>query len=395
MVIYQFSCFLFTEQTSEEFVNETISVHSPSLKIEHVNDGQRTLSRQSLRNSTQQHSTDSEPREGSQDSGTEEFKRQASSESRQLSFETRQISIESRQLSHDSRQSSLEGRQLSVESSKPVIKEERQESHESRLSQDSSIESVKTETESGITLSPTFGQLKVGTKRGRLLMRQQRIKKETDLHTSPDSDPGSPSFPTMTLTVPTQPIRQRSEPTPSTHSPPPQTSSSNLLTVPQATFPIRQHSYPSQSPTAPGGAVYVHRHSQTPTVVKCVSTATEESSRTTSSPSILMETVPIVRIISESKTNSFILQQRAEDLKAITETTEVNRAGHCPVLRPGPALGCNFCWNTIDAHGRILRRKTKYHCPECQTNLCIVPCFQQYHTTHGESEDRVNQSSPS
>ena len=55
------------------------------------------------------------------------------------------------------------------------------------------------------------------------------------------------------------------------------------------------------------------------------------------------------------------------------------RSSHCPVIRVGPALGCNFCWNTIDAHGRILRRKTKYHCPECQTNLCIVPCFQEYH----------------
>lgn len=55
------------------------------------------------------------------------------------------------------------------------------------------------------------------------------------------------------------------------------------------------------------------------------------------------------------------------------------RSSHCPAIRPGPALGCNFCWNTIDAHGRILRRKTKYHCPECQTNLCIVPCFQEYH----------------
>lgn len=58
------------------------------------------------------------------------------------------------------------------------------------------------------------------------------------------------------------------------------------------------------------------------------------------------------------------------------EPCEGSRSCHCPVLRPGPALGCNFCWNTIDTHGRILRRKTKYHCPECQTNLCIVPCFQ-------------------
>ncbi|XP_062534600.1 uncharacterized protein LOC134203749 [Armigeres subalbatus] len=51
------------------------------------------------------------------------------------------------------------------------------------------------------------------------------------------------------------------------------------------------------------------------------------------------------------------------------------RSSHCPVVREGPALGCNFCWNTR----RILRRKTKYHCPECHTNLCIAPCFQEYH----------------
>lgn len=59
------------------------------------------------------------------------------------------------------------------------------------------------------------------------------------------------------------------------------------------------------------------------------------------------------------------------------------RSSHCPMIRPGPALGCNYCWNTIDGHGRILRRKTKYHCPECQTNLCIVPCFQEYHARLG------------
>ena len=53
--------------------------------------------------------------------------------------------------------------------------------------------------------------------------------------------------------------------------------------------------------------------------------------------------------------------------------------GHCPKARDGPALGCNYCWNTTDVNGRILRRKTKYHCPDCQANLCIVPCFQAYH----------------
>lgn len=56
--------------------------------------------------------------------------------------------------------------------------------------------------------------------------------------------------------------------------------------------------------------------------------------------------------------------------------TPAGSNGHCPVLRTGAALGCNYCWNTNDSHGRILRRKTKYHCPDCQANLCIVPCFQ-------------------
>ena len=64
--------------------------------------------------------------------------------------------------------------------------------------------------------------------------------------------------------------------------------------------------------------------------------------------------------------------------------------GHCPKEREGPALGCNFCWNTTDVNGRILRRKTKYHCPECQANLCIVPCFQAYH--EALEKDKANSS---
>ena len=64
--------------------------------------------------------------------------------------------------------------------------------------------------------------------------------------------------------------------------------------------------------------------------------------------------------------------------------------GHCPKEREGPALGCNFCWNTTDVNGRILRRKTKYHCPECQANLCIVPCFQAYH--EALEKDKANRA---
>ncbi len=68
--------------------------------------------------------------------------------------------------------------------------------------------------------------------------------------------------------------------------------------------------------------------------------------------------------------------------------------GHCPKAREGPALGCNYCWNTTDSNGRILRRKTKYHCPECQANLCIVPCFQQYHEALERDETKAAAEGP-
>lgn len=95
----------------------------------------------------------------------------------------------------------------------------------------------------------------------------------------------------------------------------------------------------------------------------------EELQRSVSSPQVRLSTEHLKLIL----TRLFFQTQRE------IITLENPRSSHCPVIRPGPALGCNFCWNTIDGHGRILRRKTKYHCPECQTNLCIVPCFQEYH----------------
>lgn len=372
---------------------------SPSTKTAHSEDGQRSFSRQSLRNSHQEPSTDSETKEGSQDSGAEDFKRQTSEESRRISFDNRQISTESRQgsfetrqSSHESRQSSFDGRQASHDGNQTggprLGTDGRTASRESGLSRESSADSAAADLEGGgSNLSPSANQTKVGTKRGRLLMRQQRVKKESDVRASPDSDPGSPGFPPSVnlLNVPPVKIeRQRSEPASTVHtrSPPPQ-AGSNLLAVPRPSFPARQHSFPSQSPpTFPSGTLLVQRQlSQPLTSAKSVQMA-EEPSRA-ASPSVASESLPVVRIISDadqSKTNSSYRQRSEETKRQPTpEIPETCRSVHCPVLRTGPALGCNYCWNTIDAHGRILRRKTKYHCPECQTNLCIVPCFQEYH----------------
>ncbi|XP_075163403.1 BTB-protein-VII isoform X1 [Haematobia irritans] len=104
------------------------------------------------------------------------------------------------------------------------------------------------------------------------------------------------------------------------------------------------------------------------------------------------EHLPTLRVRNEELQRSVSSPQTSREMI----TLENPRSSHCPVIRPGPALGCNFCWNTIDGHGRILRRKTKYHCPECQTNLCIVPCFQEYHerlNNEMEASSNTNASS--
>ena len=72
-------------------------------------------------------------------------------------------------------------------------------------------------------------------------------------------------------------------------------------------------------------------------------------------------------------------------------STSASSVAHSPVLREGPALGCNYCWNSQDNQGRVQRRKTKYHCPACRTNLCIVPCFHEYHSQIQKQQDQHKQ----
>ncbi|XP_017788066.1 PREDICTED: uncharacterized protein LOC108570685 [Habropoda laboriosa] len=253
----------------------------------------------------------------------------------------------------------------------------------------------------------------LGSKRCRLLMRQPRVKKEPN-HLSPDSETSSPHIVSSSIyvTTPSLNLPQTSKTWEETRiASPPQsilvnqpslltvTTSTNLLTVPQPSYLMKQHSHPllsSQQHTS-GGNYWIHRQHSNP-----------EFPRRTTSPSIVVEPAPVVKTEEESMEEP--IPATTMDIAGSTsglrvKTTELRRSssspqttsresrestggdlrlGHCPVLRPGPALGCNHCWNTIDAHGRTLRRKTKYHCPECQANLCIVPCFQEYHEQRRE-----------
>ncbi|XP_069686532.1 protein bric-a-brac 1 isoform X1 [Periplaneta americana] len=370
-----------TERTSEELPSEITLVPSPALvkpePIPVTPDGESGRSEGSLRNSTQEPSTDSEPREGSQDS--------------------------------------VEDDQLTLQ-----------------ISQDSSAGEVDPPiADTGPSTSqqpstPQASRVPPGKPAKRLLMRQHRIKKECDpTHTSPDSEPGSPQFTSSSnlLTLPPVRIeRHCSEPPPCSSpspSPQPNLSTSNLLAVPQPTYLVKQHSHPllpsqQSSPTQPSPpSLLIQRQLSQPSpgqsclvpppppplhvhlvTAPIQSPHNQEPTNRAVSPSVVIEQLPVLRVVAEQTAEAAKVSQsgglrvRSDELRRASsspqapsprEVFEPQRSGHCPVLRPGPALGCNFCWNTIDGHGRILRRKTKYHCPECQTNLCIVPCFQEYH----------------
>ncbi|XP_031617645.1 transcriptional regulator Kaiso isoform X1 [Contarinia nasturtii] len=292
-----------------------------------------------------------------------------------------------------------------------------------------------------------------GAKRGRPLIRQSRIKKDIDpsqMPSSPDDIDyelsSSPYSHRLSATSSVSKMeRHVSEPSPrlSSQSPPPLSSTAatamQLLTVPHAPVLTKQHSAPSQSICDTQFSYHrqeshshfsLHRqlslpssHSPPPergTAIDPFIVAEEKDSHASASGSSSHSVRPSVSTsisVTEQKmphdlSPTFVVSEpteqgpppmrvRSEELQRsvsspqhlLREISLENRSQHCPVIRPGPALGCNFCWNTIDAHGRILRRKTKYHCPECQTNLCIVPCFQEYHERQTSNEQPSTSSS--
>nr|XP_034188529.1 flocculation protein FLO11 [Osmia lignaria] len=249
-----------------------------------------------------------------------------------------------------------------------------------------------------------------GVKRCRLLTRQPRVKKEPN-HLSPDSETSPHIVPSSGHTTPTLTLPQSSRtmeetricPSPPQSMPVNQASSlltvstsTNLLTVPQPSYLMKQHSHPilSSQQQSTSGNYWIHRQHSNP-----------ELPGRTISPSIVVEPAPVVKkeedsseepnIITDTGGSTSGLRVKTSELRRSSsspqtpiresrESTGDQRLGHCPVLRLGPALSCNHCWKTTDSHGRTLRRKTKYHCPECQSNLCLVPCFQEYHEQRRE-----------
>lgn len=148
----------------------------------------------------------------------------------------------------------------------------------------------------------------VGTKRGRLLMRQPRVKKEPEPRQrgSPESEPGSPHIVpsssssssssvahpvTPTLNLP--PSREQSWddpescPVSSNTTLLTVTTPTNLLTVPQPSYLVKQHSHPllpsQQPPTS--SSYWIQRQHSNP----------EYPGRTTS-PKMSSDTIPVIKI---------------------------------------------------------------------------------------------------
>lgn len=282
----------------------------------------------------------------------------------------------------------------------------------------------------------------MGSKRGRLLIRQPRVKKELEGQVvQSGSDPDTPDastqlYTTCLLTVPTSRVMERhaSEPAPGKITVA-ASSSPNLLSVPtsqshlikQHSHPLlpsqsshssslstytlhRQLSHPVSSASASGPVTFVttmpsmnvqtthkssiehhksldsgsgipssHQANPLVVIIPDTSAGTTETYTSTTAAGGLLNVGGTHKLKPDEFTRSISSPLSSTTSRELLSLENTSRSSHCPVIRPGPALGCNFCWNTIDAHGRILRRKTKYHCPECQTNLCIVPCFQEYH----------------
>ena len=190
----------------------------------------------------------------------------------------------------------------------------------------------------------------------RLLMRQHRIKKESDVaHTSPDSEPGSPHFTSGSGLLSLQPVRierQSSEPPPSS-SPTlqPNPSTPNLLTVPQPTFLVKQHSHPllpsqqSSTPPTPTSLLVQRQLSQPAPGQTCVvpsptlhhvhlvaapmqTPPNQKPAGRAVSPSVVIEQLPVLRVVTDPTTTDTAKSSNQGGLRVRTE--ELRRASSSP-----------------------------------------------------------------
>ncbi|XP_045033779.1 broad-complex core protein isoforms 1/2/3/4/5 isoform X3 [Daphnia magna] len=241
-------------------------------------------------------------------------------------------------------------------------------------------------------------------KRTRTLMRQDCVtRKESDKDAigGGESERASPIVHTFQPILP-KILKSNSE-TELTDSRPRSQNTTYLQVPPRPSVPqvIGQRSQPIQ-PRPSVSIEEMHTVTEPPTSTPPTLTRASSCIGGTATDTLQVPCFTVDSVPSSSSHSSPKLRVKAEEnlrrsisnpgVSSSPPVSTPSTNGHCPVLRTGAALGCNYCWNTNDSHGRILRRKTKYHCPDCQANLCIVPCFQEYHEKYVSSSGETKTS---
>lgn len=162
----------------------------------------------------------------------------------------------------------------------------------------------------------------MGSKRGRFLIRQTRIKKESEVieHTSPGIEERQTVYTAGLLSVPPPKIeRHASEPASS------MTQAHHLLTVPS--YLVKQHSHPllpSQSHSPPITTLTLHRQLSHPTVSSMTSsTLTSQLSMDSNLPYVSTSSIKSEEFLVSNKANSPTVVIVSDPLSIPTELPSI------------------------------------------------------------------------
>lgn len=181
-------------------------------------------------------------------------------------------------------------------------------------------------------------------KRGRLLIRQSRIKRDPEHmgHPSPDDIDFEPNYPPhRLLSVPSQHIkieRHASEPAPSMTPPP--SSSMHLLSLPQTPMLVKQHSHPllpSQSTscdTLSGHHRHLHHHHPLHRQLSYPTSETSYLIHSTSSSSIVLPVTTAAPVTTTPSTSPIPHYVATSTYKS--SDVETMMSIRPPVLSKGP-----------------------------------------------------------
>ncbi|XP_023228763.1 piggyBac transposable element-derived protein 4-like [Centruroides sculpturatus] len=91
----------------------------------------------------------------------------------------------------------------------------------------------------------------------------------------------------------------------------------------------------------------------------------------------------VERLIEEYHTGTRVKKQgRSRESSLPSRLTERHYPDFIPPTekKTSPTRCCVVCCNRRNEEGKKVRKETRYYCEDCGVALCIVPCFEIYHT---------------